>query len=70
MWTELKNIKLGKTKTYGGIAEKYKLSPRHVEKICSQNNIVLFIPCHRVIKSDGSMGGFSSKGGVILKKNY
>ena len=70
MWTELKNIKLGKTKTYGEIAEKYKLSPRHVGKICSQNNIVLFIPCHRVIKSDGSMGGFSSKGGVILKKNY
>ena len=68
VWKELKNIELGKTKTYGEIAKKHKLSPRHVGKICSQNNIVLFIPCHRVIRSDGSMGGFSSKGGIILKK--
>ena len=68
VWAELKSIKFGKTKTYGEIAKKYKLSPRHIGKICSQNKIVLFIPCHRVIRSDGSMGGFSSKGGIILKK--
>ena len=68
VWTELKNIKFGKTKTYGEIAKKYKISPRHVGKICSQNKILLAIPCHRVIRSDGSMGGFSSKGGIVLKK--
>ena len=68
VWGELKNIKFGKTKTYGEIAKKYKLSPRYVGKICSQNKIPLAIPCHRVIRSDGSMGGFSSKGGVVLKK--
>ena len=55
-------------KDIGEIAKKHKLSPRHVGKICSQNNIVLFIPCHRVIRSDGSMGGFSSNGGIALKK--
>ena len=68
MWRELKNIKFGKTKTYGEIAKKFKLSPRHVGKICGQNKIVLAIPCHRVIRSDGSVGGFSSIGGVTLKK--
>ena len=68
VWRELKNIKFGKTKTYGEIAKKYKLSPRHVGKICGQNKIVLAIPCHRVVRSDGSMGGFSSKGGIALKE--
>jgi methylated-DNA-[protein]-cysteine S-methyltransferase len=68
VWGELKKIKSGYTSTYGEIAKKYKLSPRHVGKICSQNNLLLLIPCHRVIKSDGGLGGFSSKGGIKLKK--
>ena len=57
---ELKKIKFGKTKTYGEIAKKYKLSPRHVGKICSQNKIILVVPCHRVIRSNGNIGGFSA----------
>ena len=68
VWRELTNIKIGKTKSYGEIAKKFKLSPRHVGKICGQNKIPLAIPCHRVIRSDGTMGGFSSSGGIILKK--
>jgi len=68
VWKELTRIKLGKTKSYGEIAKKFKLSPRHVGKICGQNKIAIAIPCHRVIRSDGSMGGFSSRGGIILKK--
>ena len=68
VWRELKNIKLGETKTYGEIAKKYKLSPRHVGKICSQNKIILVVPCHRVIRSNGNIGGFSAQGGIFLKK--
>ena len=68
VWTELKKIKCGKTKTYGKIAKKYKLSPRHVGKICGQNKLLLLVPCHRVIKSNGDLGGFSGLGGVSLKK--
>ena len=68
VWLELRKIKLGQTKTYGEIAKKFKLSPRHVGKICGQNKIVLAIPCHRVVRSNGSMGGFSSVGGISLKK--
>ena len=65
---ELRKIKPGYTKTYGEIAKKYKLSPRHVGKICGQNKLLLLIPCHRVIRSDGGLGGFTSVGGVNLKK--
>ena len=68
IWNELKNIKAGHTKSYGEIAKKYNLSPRHVGKICGQNKLPLIIPCHRVIKSDGSLGGFSGSGGINLKK--
>ena len=68
VWNELKKIKFGKTKSYGSIAKKYKLSPRYVGKICAQNKIPLVIPCHRVIRSDGNIGGFSARGGISLKK--
>jgi|TARA_B100001245_G_C22886485_1_gene426588 methylated-DNA-[protein]-cysteine S-methyltransferase len=68
VWGELKKIKTGHTKSYGEIAKKFNISPRHVGKICSQNKLLLLIPCHRVIKSDGSLGGFSSLGGIGLKK--
>ena len=68
VWSELKKIKIGKTKSYGEIAKKYKLSPRHVGKICGQNKLLLLIPCHRVIRSDGGLGGFTSTGGIKLKK--
>ena len=68
VWLELKKIKIGKTKSYGDIAKKYKISPRQVGKICGQNKLLLVIPCHRVIRSDGSLGGFSSIGGINLKK--
>ena len=68
IWAELKMIKFGKTKSYGDIAKKYNISPRHIGKICAQNKIPLIIPCHRVIRSDGSLGGFSARGGISLKK--
>jgi methylated-DNA-[protein]-cysteine S-methyltransferase len=68
VWKELTKIKLGKTKSYGEIAKKFKLSPRHVGKICGQNKIAIAIPCHRVVRSDGSMGGFSAMGGIVLKQ--
>jgi len=68
VWSELGKIKPGQIRTYGEIAKKYKLSPRHVGKICGQNKLVLAIPCHRVIRSDGNLGGFTSVGGINLKK--
>ena len=68
IWNELKKIKKGKTKSYGEIAKKLKISARYVGRVCGENKHVLIIPCHRVIKSNGSLGGFSAKGGLVLKK--
>ena len=68
IWKELQKIKKGKTKSYGQIAKKYKISPRYVGKICGQNKLLLIVPCHRVIKTNGDLGGFSSLGGVNLKR--
>ena len=68
VWNELKKIKAGKTKTYGEIAKKLRISPRYVGRICGENKHIIIIPCHRVIRSDGSMGGFSARGGVKLKE--
>ena len=68
VWNELRKIKKGKTKSYGEIAKRLRLSPRYVGKICGQNQHILAIPCHRVIRSDGSLAGFSPIGGINLKK--
>tara|TARA_B100002051_G_scaffold271039_1_gene304978 strand:+ start:287 stop:736 length:450 start_codon:yes stop_codon:yes gene_type:complete len=68
IWWELKKIQLGKTRSYGQIAKKLKLSARYVGRVCGENKHVLIIPCHRVIRSDGSLGGFSAPTGIKLKK--
>ena len=68
IWKELSKIEYAQTKSYGEIAKKIKTSSRYVGNVCGQNNLLLIIPCHRVIKSDGSLGGFSGLGGVKLKK--
>ena len=68
IWHQLSLIKYGHTKTYGDIAKTLKTSPRYVGNVCGQNNHLLIVPCHRVVRSDGSLGGFSGLGGIKLKK--
>ena len=67
VWNEIKKIRYAKTVSYNSISKKTKIHPRHVGRICGQNRLLLFIPCHRVISSDGLLGGFSAKHGVKLK---
>lgn len=67
VWNEIKKVHYGKTISYNLISKKTKIHPRHVGRICSQNRLLLFIPCHRVIRSDGLLGGFSANDGVSLK---
>ena len=68
IWKQLCKISYGTTKTYGDIAKKLNTSPRYVGNVCGQNNHLLVIPCHRVIRSDGTLGGFSGVGGIKLKQ--
>ena len=67
IWKQLSSIRYGKTKTYGEIARVLRTSPRYVGNVCGQNNHLLIVPCHRVVRSDGSLGGFSGLGGIKLK---
>ena len=62
VWMTLNDIPYGETRTYKWMAEKVG-SPgaaRAVGQALSKNPIPVVIPCHRVIESDGSMGGYSS----------
>ena len=68
IWKQLSKISYGTTKTYRDIAKALRTSPRYVGNVCGQNNHLLLIPCHRVVRSDGTLGGFSGLGGIKLKK--
>ena len=68
IWKELIKIPYGKTKSYGEIAKIVKTSPRYVGNVCGQNKHLLIVPCHRVVRTDGGLGGFSGSGGLSLKK--
>ena len=70
VWTEIAKIKQGKTKTYRELAKllgKPK-SARAVANACGKNPYPGPIPCHRVIRSDGSLGGYSGLGGIKGKQ--
>jgi methylated-DNA-[protein]-cysteine S-methyltransferase len=55
-------IPKGQTRTYKQIALAVGTSPRAVAKILSQNQTPIKVPCHRVIRSDGDLGGYTFKG--------
>lgn len=60
VWAELQKIPLGQTKTYKQIAEAIG-RPKAVRAVWSAigaNPIAIIIPCHRVVSSDGSLGGY------------
>ncbi|MFM1870014.1 MAG: hypothetical protein RLY99_758 [Pseudomonadota bacterium] len=68
VWAALQTIPLGTTCSYLDVAKMIgkPQSVRAVANAIGANPICVFIPCHRVIKSDGTLGGFSS--GIPLKK--
>ena len=69
VWKYLKKIPKGSVKTYKNvaIAIKQPKSARAVANACAKNPYAPKIPCHRVIRSDGGLGGYSGKGGVKKK---
>jgi len=70
VWKEIIKIPRGSIKTYKEIACDLNRpkSARAVANACGKNPHVPIIPCHRVIRSDGFLGGYSGKGGIEMKK--
>ena len=70
VWNYLKTIRKGTVKSYKqvAIAINRPKSVRAVANAIGKNPFAPKIPCHRVIRSDGLLGGYSGKGGVKTKK--
>lgn len=68
VWNELSKISYGKTISYKKVAEKIgnKKAIRAVGKASAYNPLCIVIPCHRVINSNGKLGGYSA--GVLVKE--
>ncbi len=69
VWKYLLKIPKGKVKTYKQIAIAIKKpnSARAVGNAIGKNPYAPRIPCHRVIRSNGELGGYSGKGGIKKK---
>ncbi len=69
VWNYLKKIPKGRVKTYKQVAIGINRpkSARAVANACAKNPYAPKIPCHRVIRSDGKLGGYSGKGGIKQK---
>jgi O-6-methylguanine DNA methyltransferase len=70
VWDQIDKIPYGETRTYKDIAiaiGKPKAS-RAVANACGKNPTPIVRPCHRVVCTDGSLGGYSAPGGAIEKK--
>ena len=70
VWAYLSKIPRGCVKTYSQVAQAIG-KPRAVRAVANaigKNPYPPKIPCHRVIRSDGSLGGYSGKGGIKTKR--
>jgi len=70
VWNTIANIPKGKILTYQELAIEIgnPKSFRAVATACGKNPYVPEIPCHRVVRKDGGLGGYSADGGVERKK--
>jgi len=71
VWNYLKKIPKGKLKTYSEVAKAIgkPKAARAVANAIGKNPYPIKIPCHRVVRLDGNLGGYSGKGGIRTKRN-
>jgi methylated-DNA-[protein]-cysteine S-methyltransferase len=69
VWNYLKKIPRGEVRTYLQVAKAIGKPKAHraVANAVGKNPYPPKIPCHRVIRTDGSLGGYSGKGGIKTK---
>ncbi|SDJ98346.1 MULTISPECIES: methylated-DNA--[protein]-cysteine S-methyltransferase [Bradyrhizobium] len=60
VWKALMSIPIGETRTYGQIAKNLPIAAtaQEVGAACAANRIAVAVPCHRVVKADGSVAGY------------
>lgn len=70
VWKELSKIKKGTVVTYSELARRagHPTAVRAVASAVAKNPHLVVVPCHRVIRSDGTLGGYSGKGGIEGKR--
>ena len=70
VWAYLRKIPRGSVRTYSQVAKDIgkPLAIRAVANAIGKNPYAPKIPCHRVIRSDGSLGGYSGRGGIKTKR--
>ena len=70
VWAYLRKIPRGSVKTYSQVAKAVgkPFAARAVANAIAKNPYAPKIPCHRVIRSDGLLGGYSGKGGIKKKR--
>ncbi len=68
LYTLLTLIPIGRVTTYNSLAKAIGTSPRIVGRLLAMNENPVIIPCHRVVKSDGSLGGYTP-GGPMVKRS-
>ena len=66
VWSALMEIPYGSLTSYGDLAEALSSGARAVANAVSRNPVLIMIPCHRVIKKDRTLGGFSAGPGKKL----
>ena len=71
VWRAIEKIPKGEVRTYKQLAKTIKKPKaiRAVANACGKNPYPVKIPCHRVVGSNGYLGGYSGKGGIKQKKN-
>ncbi|MFE0752701.1 methylated-DNA--[protein]-cysteine S-methyltransferase [Inquilinus sp. NPDC058860] len=62
------DIPYGEAASYGGVAHILNSGPRAVGQACGRNDLVLLVPCHRVIGAGGTLGGYGSASGLERKR--
>lgn len=69
VWEELKNIQKGTTITYKELAKRIgkPKATRAVANAVGKNPNAPEVPCHRVVRADGRLGGYSGEGGIKTK---
>lgn len=68
VWREMLKIPQGETRTYGDLAKALNSHARAVGSACGRNPIPIIIPCHRILASNGKLGGYTADGGVEIKE--